>query len=130
LHFPFACFLQAVAVALPAFEKGFDGADQGLAGGTEFADAVARDLFEQALAARQERDEDAATVVAAASAADVAMSLETVNEFDGAVVFQGEPLGERLNGGFTAFGQTANGKEHQVLLGFETDGPRFGVAFA
>ena len=41
-----------------------------------------------------------------------------------------EPLGKRLNCGFAAFGKSANGEQHQVLLGLEADGPSLGIAFA
>src|ERR1700722_10056211 len=86
-HFPFGRFLPFNAVVPPAFEESFDGPYQGFPAGAELADAVACDLFEEALSAWQERDENAAAVVAAACAAHVAMSFQAVDEFDGAVVF-------------------------------------------
>ena len=74
-------------------EERFDGTDESLACGAKLADAVSRDLFEEALATRQKGDEDAAAVVATAGTAHVAVGFETVDEFYGAVMFQGQPLG-------------------------------------
>jgi hypothetical protein len=58
------------------------------------------------------------------------VGLEAVDELDGAVMFQSQAIGERLNGGFVAFRKAANGEQHQVLLRLKTHGAGFGVAFA
>src|SRR6202012_4715944 len=100
--------------------------DQGLAAGAKFADAVARDLLKEAIATRQERDENAAAVVTASSASHVAIRFQAVNQFDGAVVLEGEALGECLDSGLAPYREAANGKQHQVLLGFEAYGAGFG----
>jgi hypothetical protein len=91
---------------------------------------MASDLFEEAVAAGKQRDEDAAAIVAAAGAANEAVGFEAVDEFDGAVMLEGEAFGEVLNGGLAALGEATNGEEHQVLLRLEAYGAGFGVAFA
>src|ERR1700681_396259 len=52
-HFPLGIFLLVFAGELPAIEQRFNCADERFSAGAEFTDAVPRDLFEQALAARQ-----------------------------------------------------------------------------
>jgi hypothetical protein len=77
--------------------------------GAQFTDAMAGDLFEDTFAARQQRDQNAATVVAAAGATDVTVHLKAVNELDGAVMPEGHTLGEGPDGGFFIFWHTADG---------------------
>ena len=116
--------------AMLSLQQSINRAHQSFAASAQFADAVLGDLLEELLSARLERNKDAAAVIAAASAADVAVKFEAVDKLNGAVMLQSQAFGERLNGRLAAFGKTANSEKHEVLLRFEADGAGFGVAFA
>ena len=81
----FSCGYWWYIVAL--LEELADGPYQSMAIGAQFPDAVARDLFQQALAPRQQRNENSAAVVAVARAANVAAYLQAIDQLNGAVVF-------------------------------------------
>src|SRR5690242_13704880 len=55
---PFFGFRQIVSIAAPAFEQSVDRGDKDLAARAEFADAMPRDLFEQAFSAGKHRNEN------------------------------------------------------------------------
>jgi hypothetical protein len=70
------------------FEQGTDGIHQSCTTRAQFADAVPCDLFEQFFTARQQGYQYAPAVVTVAVPAHVAVCLQPVDEFDGAVMFQ------------------------------------------
>lgn len=85
-HFPLGWFLRVVAVALSAFEQGFDCANQRLSARAQLADAIARDSFQKAFPPRQQRDEHPPPVVPAARPAHVSVGLQAVDKFHRAMV--------------------------------------------
>src|ERR1700752_3805448 len=113
-----------------SLEQSSDGGNQSFAAGPQLTDSMLRDLLKETFSSGQEGNEDPAAVVAAAGATHVAVGFQAVDELDGAVVLQGQALGQRLDGGFAVFRQATNGQGHQGLLGFEADGAGFGVALA
>src|SRR6267154_511408 len=90
------------------FQQLIDGANQFVSGGAQFTDAVPRNLFEHALAPRKERNQDAATVFAAARAAHVAVRFEAVDQFYDAVMLQSQAFRECADGGFFTLGEPAH----------------------
>ena len=110
-------------------EERVDGVNELQTAGAEFADALAGDLGNHPYAARQERDEDLAAVVAAAGAADVATGGKAVDKFDDAVMLEDQAFGEVADGGINAGGEAANSEQEEILLGLEAGGARLGVAF-
>ena len=110
-------------------EERVDGVNELQTAGAEFADALAGDLGNHPYAARQERDEDLAAVVAAAGSADVATGGKAVDKFDDAVMLEDQAFGEVADGGINAGGEAANSEQEEILLGLEAGGARLGVAF-
>lgn len=98
--------------------------------GSQFTDAMTGDLLEDTFAAREQRDQNAATVVAVSSATDVTVHLKAVDKLDSTVMLEGHTLGERPNSGFFILRHAADGKQEQVLLRLETCRAGDSVAFA
>ena len=77
--------------------------------GAQFTDAMTGDLLENSFAAREQRDQNTATVVAAPSATDIAVQLQAVDQFDDAVMLEGHTFCERPNSGFFIVWHAADG---------------------
>src|SRR5439155_9306809 len=73
-------------------QKRADGLHQRGAAGAQLADAVPRHLFQQLFSARQQPHQDTPAVVPAAAAAHVTVSLQPVDQFDGAVMLQRQAI--------------------------------------
>ena len=67
-----------------------------------------RNLFEQFFSTREQRNQNAPPIVAAASSADVSMQLQPIDQFDSAVMLQCQPIGERADSGFFSFGKATD----------------------
>jgi len=61
---------------------------------------------------------------------DVAMLFQTVDEFDGAVVLDGQLFRELANGGQFTVLEASDGEKHLILLRFQSLRVRGRVAFA
>src|ERR1700728_1409265 len=83
-------------------------------------------VFQHALSAREQGNQHAAAIVAAASPPDVPVGFEPVDQFYDTVVFERETLGKSADGGFFTLGETAYHQQQQVLLGLEPRRPRRG----
>jgi len=112
------------------FKQGTDGVHERHAGRAEFTDTMPRYLLQQFFPTRQERDENAAAIIAAAAAAHIAVSFETVDELDGTMMLEREPVGKNADGGFLALREAANGQQEKILLGLKAGGAGDNVAFA
>ena len=111
-------------------EDRVNSADELAAAGAEFADALLDYAFQNALAFGKKRNEHLATIFTAPRAADVAMLFQTIHELYRAVMADEQAVRERLDFGRGAIRHSANGKEHEVLLGLQAGGSRGGIAFA
>jgi hypothetical protein len=56
--------------------------------------------------------------------------LQTIDEFDGAVMFQRYAVSQRSDRRHVTPRQPTNSKEHQILLWFKTRRVRYGVSVA
>lgn len=59
---------------------------------------------------------------------DVAALFEAVNEFNGAVMFEGKLLGQGADRGRFVLAEAANGQQHLILLRLEALGVSSGIA--
>ncbi len=98
------------------FEQLIDGANQRMPVRAQFADAVPRYLFQDALSAWQQRHQHAAPVVAPARAPRVAVRFQAVDQFDDTVMFQCQPIRQGTYRCFFAGRQPSNGQQQKVLL--------------
>src|SRR5258708_39067112 len=90
------------------FQQRADGIHERRAACAQLADAVSRHQLEQLLSPRQKRYQDAPAVVPAAAPAHLTVGLQSVDQFDRAVVLQRQPLRQGPDGSFFAFGKTAD----------------------
>jgi glutamine cyclotransferase len=97
---------------------------------TKLVDALAGHFLEDALTSREQRNQDAAAVIAAAGAANVSVHLQAVDELHGAVVLQCQAVGKLANGRFFALAKAPDHQQEQVLLGLEAGGARYQISFA
>src|SRR2546423_336116 len=57
------------------------------------------------------------------------MGLESVDQFDGAVMLQGQPVRQCANRRLHTLGEPAKRQQEQILLRLEARGARYGVSF-
>src|SRR6267143_4397676 len=111
------------------FQQGADGINECRTACAQLADAVPRHQVEQLLAARQQGYQYAPAVVTVAAPAHVAVRLQPVDEFDGAVMFQRQPVRQGPDGSLFAFGKAADGQQEQILLRLQARRLRHRVPF-
>src|SRR6267143_946180 len=111
------------------FQQGADGINECRTACAQLADAVPRHQLEQLLAARQQGYQYAPAVVTVAAPAHVAVRLQPVDEFDGAVMFQRQPVRQGPDGSLFAFGKAADGQQEQILLRLQARRLRHRVPF-
>jgi hypothetical protein len=82
-----------------------------------------RKLFEHGVTFARELDQHAAAVVAVVMSLHEATRHGTIDQLDGAVVLDQQPVGDIADGCWLLrAGEAAQGEEQLVLLGFEAEG--------
>jgi hypothetical protein len=120
---------ESVRSTFAVAENGVYSADELAAAGAQFAYSLLDDPLEDALAFGKKRNENLAAILLATGSADVAVFFETVDQFDGAVMTNEQAVCQGLDFGRGTSGKAANGKQQQILLGFESGGAGGGIAF-
>src|SRR5260370_39651415 len=111
------------------FQQRADGIHQRRAARAQLADAVSRHLLEQFLSPRQKRYQDAPAVVPAAAPAHVTVGLQSVDQFNRAVMLQRQPFRQCADRRLHAFREPAKRQQKQILLRLEARGTRHRVPF-
>ena len=94
--------------------------DERVTGSAQFADSFLDYTGQRLFAAQKKNYLNLAAIAPVALTFDKAALLQSIKQFHGAVVLDGETLRERTDrGGFTLF-EAADGEKHLVLLRFET----------
>jgi hypothetical protein len=108
-------------------EQSLDGAHERGATGSQLTDPLCCDFVQQPLSPRQKGDQDLPPVFVASLSAHVAVFFQAVNQLNGTVVFQREPFRKRSDGSLGVRRKSANGKQHEILLGFKAGDPSCGI---
>ena len=108
--------VSARGVGPPGGQEEVEGRHQGRAGGAQFRAVVEREVAEFRLARGGEVDQDAAAVGVVPPAPEQPQAFEAVDQFDGAVVLQEEPLGQGADRGRDRRRETFQRQEELVLL--------------
>jgi len=110
-------------------EEGFDGADELGTTCAEFADSLFDDGSEGFFTTAEEKNVNLPAIIFVPGSLDVTAFFEAVDQFDGAVVLDGEAFGERANGGEFAVVHAADREKQLILLRLQTLGVGRFVAF-